>query len=216
MSDAGNLEPRLGVAKNTAGLAALFSAVLMLIGITDSTAGTIQEREIEFISDSVRLSGTLVLPAGRADAAVVILHGGGKLERMLPIARRFADENIAVFTYDKRGVGRSQGSFDDLGVNAARGIETLASDALAAANVFAKQREIDGVNIGFMGFSQAAWVAPIAAKRSSLIKYMALWSGPVCTLSEELHFSAVAEHDPTYMPTHTSEQIRAYMKTVPY
>lgn len=194
----------------------LLGGLLILFGATTSAVNSMSEREIEFVSSGTRLSGTVVLPSSRPEAALVILHGGGKLERMLPISRKLAGENIAVFTYDKRGVGKSEGSFDDLGKHAARGIEQLALDAVAAVEVLARQPEVENIDIGLMGFSQAGWVAPIAANRSHRIKYMALWSAPVCTLGEELHFSAVAEHNATYMATHSPEQIREYMRAAPH
>ena len=48
---------------------------------------------------------------------------------------------------------------------------------------------LKGIRIGFAGISQAGWIAPLAAKRSNLSKFLVLWSGPVCKVSEEDIFS---------------------------
>ena len=48
---------------------------------------------------------------------------------------------------------------------------------------------VEGSPIGFAGISQAGWIAPLAAERSDLAKFLVLWSGPVCKVSEEDIFS---------------------------
>ena len=42
-----------------------------------------------------------------------------------------------------------------------------------------------GIPVGFAGISQAGWIAPLAAERSGLARFLVLWSGPVCRVSEE-------------------------------
>lgn len=170
------------------------------------------ERELDIRSGEIRIAGTLVMPQGQPRAAIVLVPWAGKVERALPLARQFADRGIAVYTYDKRGVGRSEGEY---GVGTQREqLEAGGADAAAALTAVATEPALKGTPLGFFGISQAGWVTPYAATKSRPA-FMALWSGPVCTLREELHFSAVAEHDPTYLATHSAEQIREYMKTMP-
>jgi pimeloyl-ACP methyl ester carboxylesterase len=45
------------------------------------------------------------------------------------------------------------------------------------------------VPVGLAGISQAGWIAPLVAERSDLAKFLVLWSGPVCKVSEEDIFS---------------------------
>ena len=84
---------------------------------------------------------------------------------------------------------------------------TITSRTPTRATRVAAEPALKGTPLGFFGISQAGWVTPHAATRSQPA-FMALWSAPVCTIREELHFSAVAEHDPTYLATHSAEQIR--------
>jgi pimeloyl-ACP methyl ester carboxylesterase len=186
--------------------------VLFAVSTSNSIAATL-EREIESTSAGIRLAGTLVMPATTPRAAFVLVQGSGKVERALPLARQFASHGIAVYTYDKRGVGRSQGEFD-LGGTFQEQAETLSGDVVAALTALAAVPELKEAPIGLFGISQAGWIIPHAATKSRPA-FIALWSGPVCSVREELHFSAVAETDPTYLSTHTPEQIREYMKTTP-
>ena len=42
-----------------------------------------------------------------------------------------------------------------------------------------------GIPAGLAGISQAGWIAPLAAERSGIAKFLLLWSAPVCKVSEE-------------------------------
>lgn len=69
------------------------------------------------------------------------------------------------------------------------------------------------------GTSRRTHVAPGPSSRCRWIpkaSFAALWSGPFCTVSEELHFSALAEGAPSFRDNHSSQQIAEYMKSVPY
>lgn len=105
-------------------------------------------------------AGRLVLPpGGEAKAIVVSVHGserssgrtGERLQTLLPAF------GIGVFAYDKRGVGGSEGKYT-------QDFEILAGDAVAAAQ---EARRLYGrsVPVGYLGGSQGAWVAPLAAVR---------------------------------------------------
>jgi pimeloyl-ACP methyl ester carboxylesterase len=132
------------------------------------------ERDISFRNDSVELHGTLMLPITREPApAVVFLHGSGPMTRdgFRPYAREFAKLGIASLFFDKRGSGKSNGSWSTSSLN------DLAEDALAAVRYLKADNEIDRTRIGFWGISQAGWVAPIAASQSEDVAFMILISG---------------------------------------
>lgn len=42
---------------------------------------------------------------------------------------------------------------------------------------------------GLAGISQAGWIVPLAAERSPTVRFVLLWSGPVCKVSEEDTYS---------------------------
>jgi pimeloyl-ACP methyl ester carboxylesterase len=142
--------------------------------------------QVEFTSHGDRLSGSLVFPASGAPyAAVVFIHGSGEQTRDLALASRFARAGIAALVYDKRGVGKSGGTYESRQNVSGMNISLLADDAGAAMRALARHPSLRGVPTGFAGISQAGWIAPLAAERSPLAKFLVLWSGPVCKVSEE-------------------------------
>jgi pimeloyl-ACP methyl ester carboxylesterase len=160
--------------------------------------------DITFQSHGAKLAGSVVLPVDQeVRAAVVFIHGSGPQTRSLGWAEKFAQAGIAALVYDKRGVGESGGKFEaDRNVSEAN-LSLLADDAVAGLEALARHPSLKGVPIGFAGISQAGWIAPLAAKRSPRSKFLVLWSGPVCKVSEEDIFSkytrdANAMKVPTY------------------
>ena len=168
-------------------LVAILNAVLM------PAAESAEVEELTFKSGDIDLSGTLYLPNVPPKAGIVIVHGSARADsfRMAALGELLADRGFAVFTYDKRGIGRSGGSFQD--ADDERAFAVLASDVVAAFEAFAKHPRIKDAQVGLLGISQGGWVGPLAARRLSRLAFMVLWSGPVCTVSEEMHFSAKAK-----------------------
>jgi uncharacterized protein len=172
--------------------------------------------ELTFESKGVSLAGTLVLPAAREPvASVVLVHGAHPGDRMVPFAQLLARQRFAVLTYDRRGIGRSGG--DDPPDNASQArLELLARDAAAALEVLKGDSRLRRLPAGYVGLSHAGWVVPIAAGWSPRPDFVALSSGPVCTVSEDLHFSALSEKDPNAIANYSAAQWAEYMKSTPY
>lgn len=117
-----------------------------------------------FESHGTRLVGRLLLPQGdRPVPIVVLIHGSEpdsaiesySLQRMLPA------EGIGAFVYDKRGTGKSGGTYT-------QDYSVLADDAVAAV---ASARSLAGQRlgrIGLQGGSQGGWVVPLAASRTAV------------------------------------------------
>jgi len=146
--------------------------------------------EIGFTSHETLLSGSLALPQDRpVRAALVFVHGSGKQTRNLALAARFAAAGIAALVYDKRGAGKSGGVYEGEQSVSEQNISLLADDAAAGLKALANRPELQGIPIGISGISQAGWIAPLAAGRSGIAKFIVLWSGPVCKVSEEDIFS---------------------------
>jgi pimeloyl-ACP methyl ester carboxylesterase len=174
----------------------------------DSAQPGRRPEDVEFYSHGAKLSGSIVLPT-RAPirAAVVFVHGSGRQERDLGLARRFAAEGIAALVYDKRGVGRSEGVFKP-GFTAGKDLEVLAADAAAASDALSRHALLKGIPTGVVGFSQAGWIVPLAAANSRSARFMALWSGPVCKTSEEDIYSQYTS-DRDFRQPPTFEQVQA-------
>jgi pimeloyl-ACP methyl ester carboxylesterase len=116
---------------------------------------------------------------------VVFIHGSGKQERNLHWAKRFAEAGIAALVYDKRGAGKSGGAYEADQSVGEKNLVLLADDAAAALRRLAQHPALKNRQVGFAGISQAGWIAPLAAEKNSLARFLVLWSGPVCKVSEE-------------------------------
>jgi alpha-beta hydrolase superfamily lysophospholipase len=67
---------------------------------------------VRFKSHGIELAGSIVLPPGEINAAVVHVHGSGAQKRNRDLARHFARAGIVALVYDKRGVGESGGAYE--------------------------------------------------------------------------------------------------------
>jgi pimeloyl-ACP methyl ester carboxylesterase len=145
------------------------STALIDFGGVSGQKVALEMTEATFKSHGTPLAGRLVMPKGAERIPIVVLlHGSEQasalsdyslqtyfLQQMLPA------EGVGVFVYDKRGTGRSEGHYT-------QDYSLLADDAVAAVH---KARELAGARlhrIGYQGGSQAGWVAPIAANRTSV------------------------------------------------
>ena len=74
-----------------------------------------------------------------------------------------------------------------------------------------------GLPRGYVGYSQAGWVIPLALVAApSGPDFIAFWSGPTCSTSEQLHFQRFSEargYDPSRF---TQNDVEEAMKTVRY
>ncbi len=187
-------------------------AVLLRVGLP----WPLDREDVQFRSGGDTLSGTIVFPqVGEPVAAVVLVHGSGPTTRMLWLAHLFASEGIAVMTYDKRGTGRSGGTFvGGRAAATAASVDLLGADAAAAAALASTYQRLAGAAIGLVGISQGGWIGPIAAEKSPAVDFMAFFSGPVATVCEEDHFSDLAEGDASFWRTHGRQEVSEYMASV--
>jgi uncharacterized protein len=171
------------------------------------------KQDVIFNSEGANLSGTIYKPKNTI-ASVVIVHGSGQETRMTELAELLANNGITVLTYDKRGVGKSEGVYagPEVGTNNvdSLNINLLAKDAGAALNKI-KQNN-NGTPIGLLGFSQAGWIIPIAAKNNSLVNFMVLFSCPTITSLEQLRFQFYTNGNTNFWVNHTEEDARYHIK----
>lgn len=192
-------------------------AGLLLAVFLGAGRATAQSRieDVTFASHGVTLAGSIVLPdTSPVRAAVVFIHGSGRQARDVALATRFANAGIAALVYDKRGAGRSGGEYEGNQSVSEMNISLLADDAVAALDRLSRHPALQGVRIGVAGISQAGWIAPIAARRSTVVRFLVLWSSPVVKVSEEDIFSKyTADRDGLTAPPY-AEALRA--RTTPY
>ncbi|RZK64932.1 MAG: alpha/beta fold hydrolase, partial [Pedobacter sp.] len=173
---------------------------------------------IKFSSAGVILEGSIFIPK-HAVAALVLVHGSGQETRMSAIASLLAENGIAVLTYDKRGVGKSGGTYagPEVGTNNidASNLDILASDASAAIDALLSHLTTERIPVGLMGFSQAAWIIPLAAKKNRKVKFITLFSGPVVTTLEQLRFQFYTNGNSDFWETHSEVDAREHIRNDP-
>ena len=171
-----------------------------------------QVETLTLTSKDARLAAKIHHPArsGRVPAAVLV-HGSGRMtaDQMATYnGSRLLELGLAVLAYDKRGVGESTGEYTGIGPgNSERMFDLLAEDALAGVEALARRDDIDHSRIGIFGVSQAGWIAPIAASRSTRVAFVVLLSGPAVTVGEENAYSRVAGEDPGSLQGLTEDEI---------
>ena len=187
--------------------------VLPEILFSQSTNFTIQD--FKFESQGVTLAGSILTPK-KTFAAVVVVHGSDPVKREIEFAKRLAKEGIAVFTYDKRGVGESEGVYvgPSVGTNNidTTNLNLLSHDASSAVNTLQNYLKDEKIPIGLVGFSQAGWIIPIAASKNPLIEFMVLFSCPTITTLEQLRFQFYTNGNTNFWGNHTEAEAREHTK----
>jgi len=132
-------------------------------------------------SANVRIAGTLTLPKGKGPfPAVLLIVGSGPLDRdetvhfhkpFLVLADHLTRQGIAVLRADKRGVGKTNGDFEEAT------IQDLADDVRAGVEYLKTRREIDPKHIGVLGHSEGGVVGPILASQSSDVGFLVMLAG---------------------------------------
>jgi pimeloyl-ACP methyl ester carboxylesterase len=184
----------------------LIHALALVLLCKSVCAAPARIEDIAFSSQGVTLAGSIAFPADQpARAAVVFVHGSGKQARNLGLAELFASRGIAALVYDKRGAGRSGGEYEEKQSVSGMNVALLADDAAAALQALANHPALKGVPAGFAGISQAGWIAPLAATKTKQAKFLLLWSGPVCKVSEEdIYSKFTADQDGADRPLYAA------------
>ncbi len=133
-----------------------------------------------FFSGDLKLAGTFHLPRGSKEKVpgVVLCHPhplyGGNMHNNVILAANQAliEKGIAVFRFNFRGVGSSEGSFDN-GVGEQ-------NDLQAAVAALAEHQDVDPDRLGIMGYSFGGMVALAAVKSIEQVRALAAVS-PVVT-----------------------------------
>lgn len=143
-----------------------------------------REEEVVYANPAAQVSigATLTIPQGKGPfPAVLLIAGSGPHDRdesllghkpFLVLADHLTRHGIAVLRADKRGIGKTTGTFND------NGLKEYVSDALAGVAYLKSRTEIDARKIGLLGHSQGGSVAPMAAAQSLDVSYLVLLAAP--------------------------------------
>ncbi|WP_187775612.1 alpha/beta hydrolase family protein [Luteimonas suaedae] len=139
-------------------------------------------QDTRFRSDDLTLRGRLVLPAD-SDAPVplaVLAHGSERYSAVdiYPLQYLLPAQGVAVFVYDKRGTGGSEGEYT-------QDFHVLADDAVAALDEARRLAPDAFSRTGYVGGSQGGWIAPLAASRSRVDYAVAMFGLAEGALAED-------------------------------
>jgi pimeloyl-ACP methyl ester carboxylesterase len=154
-----------------------------------------REVDVRFTCEQASQAATIYLPTGPGPhPGLVWVHGAGTASRLTwggPLLPGLVGAGIAVLSYDKRGVGQSEGECcpGDTGH-----FNLLTADVVGAISVLRARTDIDPNRVGLAGASQAGWIAPRAANQAHAA-FVALASAPavperVANLYEQLSAGA--------------------------
>jgi len=161
----------------------IFLPVLARARPPDHAAFTTEE--VTYAGGDAELAASVLLPPGPGPfPGVVIVHGSGSSDRSNPwtaaYARALVERGIAVLHPDKRGSGKSGGSWRDAT------FETLADDAAAGLEQLCSHSSIDTSRVGLIGFSQGGDIVPLAATHSTKVRFVIDVSGSVVPMAEQI------------------------------
>jgi uncharacterized protein len=153
----------------------IFTVIIMasvMLGLPASPASAappgVTTTNVSFIgSGGVVLHGTILATASGTGPkpGIVMLEGAGNRGRqyLIPGAEAYARHGIVTLVYDKRTVGYSL---------LHRDYSILADDALAGLRLLRSRSDVDPDRVGLWALSEGAFVAPIAANRSTDVKFL--------------------------------------------
>ncbi len=161
-------------------VAAVFILGLVFLrGLSDFDLSGYAQQEITFETDQGVMSGTLILPDGAPNPPIALfVHGDGPQDRyssdgyLVPM-RLLLEAGIGVFSWDKPGVGVSEGNWLH------QSMSDRAREADAALRAVQQIDYVDATKVGFLGFSQAGWVVPEAVDPGSTAAFAILVGGAV-------------------------------------
>ena len=179
--------------------------------------GAIVSETISVQSQSAKLVGTLLLPAGRGPFPVALIIGGsGPVDRdgnnnaglhsdaYKLLAEGLAQRGVATLRYDKRGVGASTNKKSEDAIR----FDDYVDDALA----FAKHLEADKrfSRVAIIGHSEGSLIGLVASRRDPRVSAFVSLEGPGRTVAAVIEEQIRAQGAPESI----MDEIEAYDKSL--
>ncbi len=116
--------------------------------IQDSSNLNFEEISFQNTTDKITLSGTLIFPKIGFEKMIIMVPGSGKDTRHshFLLAEQFLKNNIAVYRFDERGIGKSKGKYDYTAT-------TLRNDLIFAYQNLRHHPILKNKKIGVLGHS---------------------------------------------------------------
>ncbi len=139
------------------------------------------EEEIEFRNGGVVMRGTLTKPKVGSKHPVVVMVPGSMTGPPRPAGYWpyfMVRQGVAMVTFDKRGTGGSGGDWRKVGY------DEQANDLIALVKVLRSRPDVDTARVGLWGNSEGGWTSPLAASRSTDVKFLIIRSASALPVRE--------------------------------
>lgn len=144
----------------------------------------------------MRLSGSVTCPdADGARPGVVLIGGSGPSDRhndgfFDELRAHLVSAGLVVLVYDKRGAGKSDGTW------AAATVDDLAGDAAGAVAALRAHPCVAADTVGVLGHSEGGWVALRLGARLDTARYLIVNSCPAVSFAESEVYALTAAGAP--------------------
>jgi uncharacterized protein len=209
--------------KKLLAFAALFCCCSSLYA--QDTSQNYEEVDLNFVSNGDSIFGKLIIPKGEKKEklpVIVFVHGSGPEDYSSSgnynyFWHEFIKAGYACYSWDKPGVGKSEGNWYD------QNIHQRATEVIAAINRLKTLDIIDSGKIGLWGISQAGWVMPIVAEKAKPA-FVICVSSPVTTafdqelyrIKSEMAAEGYSKKDIDKAITYTQQWKRLVLEDKPY
>lgn len=145
-------------------------------------------KEIGFFNkkENIQLYGTLSIPNKAFEQVIIIVPGSGPDTRDSHpnLSEKFLKNNIAVYRYDERGVGKSQGENTTYGY----GISQITEDLIYAIETLRNEELLKNKSIGLLGHSMGGIATIGTIESSQEIDFIIQWATPIQRHAEFLKY----------------------------
>jgi len=124
--------------------------------------------------ENIKLYGTLLTPKKKFNKVLIIISGTGKISQKAHnyLTEYLLQNNIGIFRFDKRGVGKSTGEYNDY-------FETYTSDFINVMKELKKGELFLNKKIGFLGHSLGGIASIQAIENNIKPDFLIQWSAPI-------------------------------------
>lgn len=150
---------------------------------------TYHEVELNFIHEGDSIFGKLIVPNQKSKEklpVIVFVHGSGPEDYSSSgnynyLWQEFAKVGFASYSWNKPGVGKSQGQWYE------QTVSRRAGEVMAAMNKLNTIDFVDHTKIGLWGISQAGWVMPLVATEVKPAFVISVASPVTTVIDQELY-----------------------------
>lgn len=127
--------------------------------------------------DSIQLSGTLISPKSDWNTVLIIIPGSGPdtQNSHYHLTEELLKNNIAVYRYDERGIGKSGGKFNKANYT----ITKMAEELSNCIQTLKRNQALSDKKLGLLGHSQGGMVTIQTYEKELPINFLIQWATPV-------------------------------------